>query len=240
MSSDILVLKLDNDVSSESITFTDERYEQLANHSGTNVFVYYARVLVTGIRVMFQLRGILGLLIIPIDFILNIVMMILKLLFLNPPGCTRFQSTMTFEFAIPLKIDPATGPTSTFSARFLENYSLHTQCHLRKDVASKSYASPEQIWWEDIALGGWFRLPLFSTPYHTVDDYAVANVTRWCVHPLNGIIAFRLSEDEEKGDMIIVTGKFRIWSVLRPIYLWIMRATFQPYGNELKLYFGLK
>lgn len=240
------VLKLDEEVSAESMAFLQERWEVDASNEPknvTNVLEYYCGVLANGVRVIHQLRGYVGLLLMPLDLVGNIVIMVFKLFLLNPPGANRFQTTIALEFALPLPSnDPGTGPnavTTTPLDRIETNYSLHTQYNVRTNVETKFYAQPTpppgatepqyRIWWENISFGGWVPLPLLSGTYQIDDKKSTMTVVipKWAFHPLVGMVTIRVDDDT-----IVACGKFRLWSVSRPMYRWILRNTFVPYLRQ--------
>lgn len=180
-------LKTDGGVSRESQLFLERHLPHQQEHH-ISFIQYFCNVSRSSLSVVHRLHGVIGLALLPLQFIVLLLMMILKLLVLNPPLCSSLQSTIRFELPSPARV----APSMNFRQGVETIYSFNYQTANRPNVKSRFVASPtSSIWWEDAVLGNFVRLPLFALPYGYLqdsDDISMIQLPLWALHPFTGVV----------------------------------------------------
>ena len=99
-------IKIDGGISCESKLFLERHLPHQQEHH-TSFIQYFCHVSRSSLSKVYWLHGIIGLSLIPLQFIVLLLMMILKLLVLNPPLCSGLQSTIRFELLTPARVPPS-------------------------------------------------------------------------------------------------------------------------------------
>ena len=187
---------------------------------------YYFLLVSNYLHMQFALYGFIGLLLFPVHFVSQIVLVVVKLILLNPPGLSKLQGSVTFESRLPYIAD-----TKKFSDGFYFNYDKTRQSKQLRAVKS-TFIAFKTLFWEKMALYPYLIFPLSVSVYEfsTETDSALIDLPLWAFHAFYGYICiFRDKETHQ----VIVCGELPCWGMLKPVYNWVVKKIFGLFNPQI-------
>lgn len=177
-------IKIDGCISCESKLFLEHHLaHQQEHHIGFMQYFYH--VSCSSLSVVYLLHCSIGLCLLPLKFIVLLIMMILKLLVLNPPLCLGLQSTIHFEMLTLARVPPS----MNFCQGMETIYSFNNQTTNCPNMKSRFIASrTSPILQKDIVLRNFFTAFAFYGCLQDIANITLLQLPLWTLHPFTGVV----------------------------------------------------
>jgi hypothetical protein len=166
--------------------------------------------------------GIIGVLLIPFNFVGVLILLIFKLI-LNPPGTSCVQSTLVWEFDVPASVDPTDvlGDIKRYYTLGGKRPGVQTDVGISKEFFVERF---NYYWWLPLPL-------MFGQMAFDEEKQEIALVWKWwCPHFVTGRGVIKQNPD---NNCLVVCGEVRHWYGLTWFYKYSIGSIVGLYHKQI-------